>query len=122
MESVLDLGMSLPSTTGHSDHEMPSKHGQICGYEGALLAESWPLPAASKRLNHDHYKMLTFNNPFILGSEFGVLTPLGQPAWRTQRVLQLSECGAWFLDCWFLQQYHISTLDTKNLHNVLCQL
>ena len=29
MESLLDLGMSLPSTTGHNDREMPPKHGQI---------------------------------------------------------------------------------------------
>ena len=50
MESLLDLGMSLPSTTGHSDHEMPSKHGQICGYEGALLTGSWPLLAASTKI------------------------------------------------------------------------
>ena len=28
-ESLLDLGMSLPITTGHNDHEMPPKHGQI---------------------------------------------------------------------------------------------
>ena len=50
MESLLDLEMSFPSTMGHNDHEMPPKHGQICGYEGALLTESWPLPAASTRL------------------------------------------------------------------------
>ena len=37
MEFLLDLGMSLPKTAGHSDHEMSPKHGQICGYEGALL-------------------------------------------------------------------------------------
>ena len=30
VESWLDLGMSLPSTMGHNDHEMPPKHGQIC--------------------------------------------------------------------------------------------
>ena len=47
MESLLDLGMSPPSTAGHNDHEMPPKHGQIYGYEGALLTESWPVPAAS---------------------------------------------------------------------------
>ena len=29
VESLLDLGMSLPSTMGHNDHEMPPKHGQI---------------------------------------------------------------------------------------------
>ena len=40
MGSLLDLGMSLPSTAGHSDHEMSPKHGQICGNEGALLTES----------------------------------------------------------------------------------
>ena len=50
MESLLDLGMSLPSTVGHNDHEMPPKHGQICGYEGALLTGSWPLPAASTKI------------------------------------------------------------------------
>ena len=50
MESLLDLGMSLPSTSGHNDHETPSKHGQICGYEGALLTGSWPLPAASTKI------------------------------------------------------------------------
>ena len=50
MESLLDLKMSLPSTAGHSDHEMPSKHDQICGYERALLTESWPLPAASTKI------------------------------------------------------------------------
>ena len=50
MESLLDLGMSLPSTVGHNDHEMPPKHGQTCDYEGALLTESWPLPAASTKI------------------------------------------------------------------------
>ena len=39
MKFLLDLGMSLPSTMGHNYHEMPPKHGQICGYEGALLTE-----------------------------------------------------------------------------------
>ena len=50
MESLLDPGMSLPSTMGHNDHEMPPKHGQICGYEGALLTGSWPLAAASTKI------------------------------------------------------------------------
>jgi len=50
MESLLDLGMSPPSTVGHNDHEMPPKHGQIYGYEGALLTESWPVPAASTKI------------------------------------------------------------------------
>jgi len=50
MESLLDLGMRLPSAAGHNDHEMPPKHGQICGYEGALLTESWPVPAASTKI------------------------------------------------------------------------
>ena len=50
MESLLDLGKSLPSTVGHNDHEMPPKHGQICGYEGALLTGIWPLPAASTKI------------------------------------------------------------------------
>ena len=31
MESPLNLGMSLPSPTGHSGQEIPSKHGQIRG-------------------------------------------------------------------------------------------
>jgi len=50
MESLLDLGMNFPSTMGHNDHEMAPKHGQICGYEGALMTESWPLPAASTKI------------------------------------------------------------------------
>ena len=50
MESSLDLGMSLPSTVGHNGHEMPPKHGQICGYEGTLLTGSWYLPAASTKI------------------------------------------------------------------------
>ena len=50
MESLLDLGMSLPSTVGHNDHEMPPKYSQMCGYEGALLTGSWPLPAASTKI------------------------------------------------------------------------
>ena len=49
MESLLDLGMSLPSTMGHNDYEMPPKHGQICGYEGTLLNRSRHLPAAYSR-------------------------------------------------------------------------
>ena len=28
----------------------PPTHGQICGYEGALLTKSWPLPAASTKI------------------------------------------------------------------------
>ena len=50
IKSLLDLGMNLPSTMGHNDHEMPPKPGQICGYEGALLTGSWPLPAASTKI------------------------------------------------------------------------
>ena len=50
MESLLDLGMSLPSTVGHNDHEMPPKRGQICDYEGALLTGSCPLPTASTKI------------------------------------------------------------------------
>ena len=50
MESLLDLGMSLPSTVGHNDHEMPSKYSQMCSYEEALLTGSWPLPAASTKI------------------------------------------------------------------------
>ena len=50
VESLLDLGMSLPSTTGHNDHEMLPKHSQIWGYEGVLLTESWPLPATSTKI------------------------------------------------------------------------
>ena len=42
--------MSLPSPVGHNDHEMPLKHGQICGYERALLTGSWHLPAASTKI------------------------------------------------------------------------
>ena len=49
-ESLLDLGMSLPSTAGHSNHEMPPKRGQICGYEGPLRTGCWPLPAASTKM------------------------------------------------------------------------
>ena len=50
MKSLLDLGMSLPSIMGHNYHEMPPKHGQICGYEGTWLTECWPLPAASTKI------------------------------------------------------------------------
>ena len=50
IESLLDLGMSLSSTKGHNGHEIAPKHGQICGYEGALLTGSWPLPAASTKI------------------------------------------------------------------------
>ena len=49
MESLLDPGKTLPSTVGHNDHEMPPKHGQICGFEEALLTGIWPLPAASNK-------------------------------------------------------------------------
>ena len=37
MESLLDLGMSLPSTMGCKSHEMPPNYGQIYSYEGSLL-------------------------------------------------------------------------------------
>ena len=50
MESLLDLGISLPSTVGHNDHEMPPKHGQISGYEGTLLTGNWHLPVASIKI------------------------------------------------------------------------
>ena len=50
MKSLLDLETSLPSIVGHNDHEMPPKHGQISGYEGALLTGSWPLPAAFTKI------------------------------------------------------------------------
>ena len=50
MESLLSQGMSLPRTMGHNNHEMPPKHGQICGYEGALLTGSWPLLAVSTKI------------------------------------------------------------------------
>jgi len=50
MKSLLDLGMSLSSTMGHNNQEMHPKHGQICGYEGALLTGIWPLPAVSTNI------------------------------------------------------------------------
>ena len=50
METLLDLGMCLPSTVRNNDHEMPLKHRQICGYEGSLLTGSWPLPATSTKI------------------------------------------------------------------------
>ena len=50
MESWLDLGKSLPRTAGHNGHEMPPKHGQICGSEGTLLTGSWHLPAVSTKI------------------------------------------------------------------------
>ena len=46
MESLLDLEMSLSSPMGHNGHEMPPKHGQIYGYEGALATENWHLKTA----------------------------------------------------------------------------
>ena len=49
MESSLDLGMSLPSTDGHSDQEMPPNMVKY-DYEGALLTGSWPSPAASTKI------------------------------------------------------------------------
>ena len=62
MESLLDQGMSLPNTVGHKDHEMPPKHGQICGYEGALLTGIWPLPAASTKIKSRSLQH-AFNTP-----------------------------------------------------------
>ena len=50
MESSLDLGMSLPSTARHSGHEMPPKHSQTSGHEGALLTGSRHWPAASAKM------------------------------------------------------------------------
>ena len=47
MESLLNLGMSLPSPAGHSSQEMPPKHGQIRGYEGTGSGYS---PAASAKI------------------------------------------------------------------------
>ena len=64
MEFLLDLGMSLPSTAGHSDHEMPPKHGQICDYKGALLTESWALPAASTKINSWPLQDADLQHPF----------------------------------------------------------
>ena len=49
MESLLDLGMSLLSTSGHTDHKMPPNMVKY-DYEGALLTGSWPLPAASTKI------------------------------------------------------------------------
>ena len=63
MESLLDLGKSLPSTVGHNDHEMPPKHGQICGYEGALLTGIWPLPAASTKIKLRPLQDADFQHP-----------------------------------------------------------
>ena len=42
-ESLLDLGMSLPSTAGHNDHEMPPNHGQIMTIKGPC---DWKLALA----------------------------------------------------------------------------
>ena len=60
MESLLDLGMSLPSTMGHNGHEMPQNMVKY-DCELALLTGSWPFQLPLQRLKHDHYKMLTFN-------------------------------------------------------------
>ena len=39
--------MNIPSTVGHNGHEMPPKHDQIYGYEGALLTGDWHLQTAA---------------------------------------------------------------------------
>ena len=49
VESLLDLGMSLLSTAGHTDHKMPPNMVKY-DYEEALLTGSWPLPAASTKI------------------------------------------------------------------------
>ena len=65
--------MSLPSTTGHSDHEMPPKygHGPFIAMKGPCWLEVGPCQLPLQRLNHDHYKMLNFNMPW---KEFRVET------------------------------------------------
>ena len=63
VESLLDLGMSLPNTVGHNDHEMPPKHGQICGCKGALLTGIWPLPAASTKIKSRSLQHADFQHP-----------------------------------------------------------
>ena len=63
MESSLDLGMSLPSTVGHNGHEMPPKHGQICGYEGTLLTGNWHLPAISTKITSRPLQAVDLQHP-----------------------------------------------------------
>ena len=48
----------------NNDHEMPPKHGQICDYKGALLTESWPLPAASTKINSWPLQDADLQHPF----------------------------------------------------------
>ena len=52
MESSLDLGMSLSSIMGPNGHEMPPKHDQIYGYEGALLPGAWHLQTATAKMKY----------------------------------------------------------------------
>ena len=87
MEFLLDLGMSLPSTAGHSDHEMPPKHGQICDYKGALLTESWALPAASTKIKLRPLQDADFQHPLERSSAWRqkseALCALGE-TWKTR--------------------------------------
>ena len=50
MESLPELEMSIPSTTGHNGHEMPPNHGQIYDSEGALPTGNWHLTSASTKI------------------------------------------------------------------------
>ena len=88
MESLLDLGMCLPSTVRNNDHEMPLKHRQICGYEGSLLTGSWPLPAASTKIKSWLLQDADLQHPLerssgwrqkIKSSFFHALGALGKP-------------------------------------------
>ena len=63
MESLLDLGMSLPSTMGHNDLEMPQNMVKYVAMKGPCWLEAGPCQLPLQRLNHDYYKMLTFNTP-----------------------------------------------------------
>ena len=63
MESSLDLGMNLPSTAGHSGHEMPQSMVKYVAMKGPYRLEIGTCQLPLQRLNHDHCNLLTFNTP-----------------------------------------------------------
>ena len=63
MEFSLDLGMSLPSTTGHNGHEMPQSMVKYVAKKGPCRLKVGTCQVPLQRLNYDHYNLLTFNTP-----------------------------------------------------------
>ena len=86
MESFLDLGMSLPSTMGHNDHEMPQNMVKYVAMKGPCWLEVGPCQLPLQRLNRTTIRCWPSTPPwkeFRVKTKNKALCALGKP-WKNR--------------------------------------